>query len=179
MSKIKGTKTEENLLEAFITESQVRNKYTFFAAIARFEGYEKIAAYFDDAANNEKEHAKVWYKLLSGGEFAKTSENLKIAAAGENNEWTGMYKRMAEDAREEGLDDIAFLFESVGTIEEEHEKQFLKLLEALEENKVFCQDKKTIWTCRNCGYASDEKSAPEKCPVCYSPQAYFDCAQAK
>ena len=174
MANLKGTKTEKNLWEAFAGESQARNKYTYFASKARKEGYEQIAAIFEETAVNEKEHAKIWFKLLCGGEIPTTIENLKAAAAGENGEWTEMYKRMAIEAREEGFNDIAFLFESVGKIEKEHEERYLKLLKNIEDSAVFTKNEKFVWICRNCGFIADNESAPQKCPVCAHPQAYFE-----
>ena len=174
MANLKGTKTEKNLMEAFAGESQARNKYTYFASKAKKDGYEQVAGYFEESANNEKEHAKIWFKLLCGGELPKTTENLKAAAAGEHEEWTEMYKRMAEEARGEGFNDIAFLFESVAKIEKEHEARYLKLLKNIEDGSVFAKKEKSIWICRNCGYIVDSESAPQKCPVCSHPQAYFE-----
>jgi rubrerythrin len=174
MANLKGSKTEKNLMEAFAGESQARNKYTYFASKAKKDCYEQVAAYFEESANNEKEHAKIWFKLLCGGEIPTTAENLKAAAAGEHEEWTEMYKRMAEEARAEGFNDIAFLFESVGKIEKEHEARYLKLLKNIEDGSVFAKKEKSIWICRNCGYIVDSESAPQKCPVCSHPQAYFE-----
>ena len=174
MSNLKGTKTEKNLMEAFAGESQARNKYTYFASKARKEGYEQIAAIFEETAVNEKEHAKIWFKLLHGGDVPATVDNLKAAAAGENEEWTQMYKRMAAEAKEEGFVDIAFLFEKVGKIEKEHEERYLKLLKNLEENAIFARKEKLAWTCRNCGFIEISEKAPQKCPVCVHPQAYFE-----
>jgi len=173
MADIKGTKTEKNLMEAFAGESQARNKYTYFASKAKKDGYEQIAAFFEETAGNEKEHAKIWFKLLCGGEIPGTADNLKAAAAGENGEWTEMYKRMAADAREEGFDDIAFLFDSVGAIEKEHEERYLKLLSNIEDGSVFAKKSKSVWICRNCGHIEDTEDASEECPVCIHPQAYF------
>ncbi|MBR3754112.1 MAG: rubrerythrin family protein [Clostridia bacterium] len=172
MSNLKGTKTEKNLMEAFAGESMARNKYTYFASKAKKDGYEQISALFLETANNEKEHAKIWFKLLSG--IGTTEENLKAAAAGENEEWTDMYARMAREAREEGFDQIADLFESVAAIEKEHEERYLKLLENIEKEEVFKKNVQTVWICRNCGHIVDSESAPEKCPVCAHPQAYFE-----
>ena len=172
MSNLKGTKTEKNLMEAFAGESMARNKYTYFASKAKKDGYEQISALFLETANNEKEHAKIWFKLLSG--IGTTEENLKAAAAGENEEWTDMYARMAREAREEGFDQIADLFEGVGAIEKEHEERYLKLLENVEKEEVFKKNVKTVWICRNCGHIVDSEEAPEKCPVCAHPQAYFE-----
>ena len=172
MANLKGTKTEKNLMEAFAGESQARNKYTYFASKAKKEGYQQIAAMFEETANNEKEHAKIWFKLLGG--IGTTEENLRAAAAGENEEWTDMYARMAREAKEEGFDDIAALFEGVLAIEKEHEERYLKLLANIENDEVFKKNEKTVWICRNCGHIVDSESAPEKCPVCAHPQAYFE-----
>jgi len=174
MANLKGTKTEKNLMEAFAGESQARNKYTYFASKAKKDGYEQIAAIFEETAGNEKEHAKLWFKFLCGGEVPSTVENLKAAAAGENEEWTKMYKRMADDAREEGFTDIAFLFESIGKIEKEHEERYRKLLKNIEDGVVFAKKEKSVWICRNCGHIVDSLNAPQKCPVCAHPQAYFE-----
>ncbi|MCL2106297.1 MAG: rubrerythrin family protein [Oscillospiraceae bacterium] len=174
MANLKGTKTEANLAEAFAGESQARNKYTYFASKAKKEGYEQIGAFFEETAGNEKEHAKIWFKLLCGGEIPPTAENLKAAASGEHEEWTEMYKRMAAEAREEGFDQIAFLFESVGAIEKEHEERYLKLLQNVEDGSVFAKQEKSVWICRNCGHIVDSLSAPRMCPVCAHPQAYFE-----
>jgi len=174
MADLKGTKTEKNLMEAFAGESQARNKYTYFAGKAKKEGYEQIAAIFEETAGNEKEHAKIWFKFLCGGEVPSTIENLKAAASGEHEEWTAMYKRMAEEARAEGFADIASLFEAVGKIEKEHEERYLKLLKNVESKTVFKKTEKKVWICRNCGHIHDSESAPEKCPVCAHPQAYFE-----
>ena len=174
MAELKGTKTEKNLMEAFAGESQARNKYTYFAGKARKEGYEQIAAIFEETAGNEKEHAKIWFKFICGGEIPSTADNLKAAADGENGEWTDMYKRMAAEAKEEGFDDIAFLFEKVGGIEKEHEERYLKLLKNIEDGKVFSKTEKSVWICRNCGQIMDSVNAPNKCPVCAHPQAYFE-----
>ena len=174
MANLKGTKTEKNLMEAFAGESQARNKYNYFASKAKKEGYEQIAAIFEETAGNEKEHAKIWFKLLCGGEIPSTAENLKAAAAGENSEWTEMYKRMAKEAKEEGFTDIAALFEVVGKIEKEHEERYLKLLKNIEDGVVFSKKEKIVWTCRNCGFTENSEKAPQKCPVCVHPQAYFE-----
>jgi len=174
MVNLKGTKTERNLMEAFAGESQARNKYTYFASKAKKEGYEQIAAIFEETAGNEKEHAKIWFKLLCGGDIPVTTENLKAAAAGEHGEWTEMYLRMAIEAREEGFGDIARLFESVGKIEKEHEERYLKLLKNIEDSSVFVKKEKSVWICRNCGQIVDNASAPKQCPVCVHPQAYFE-----
>ena len=174
MKELKGTKTEENLKEAFAGESQARNKYTYFASKARKDGYEQIAAIFEETAANEKEHAKLWFKLLEGGDIKSTPENLKAAAEGENFEWTDMYDRMAKEAREEGFDKIAYLFESVGKIEKEHEERYLKLLDNVENGLVFSKDGDKIWKCRNCGHIVVGKDAPEICPVCSHPKSFFE-----
>ena len=175
MANLKGTKTEKNLMEAFAGESQARNKYTYFASKAKKEGYEQIAALFLETADNEKEHAKIWFKLLQeNGEIASTAENLKAAAEGENYEWTDMYDRMAKEAREEGFNDIAYLFEEVGKIEKEHEERYKKLLSNVENELVFSKDGDTIWKCRNCGHIVIGKKAPELCPVCKHAKAYFE-----
>ena len=170
--ELKGSKTEANLWIAFAGESQARNKYTYFASKAKKEGYEQIAAIFEETAGNEKEHAKMWFKELGG--IGTTAENLKAAAAGENEEWTCMYKEMAETAREEGFTRIAALFEMVAKIEKEHEERYLKLLGNLENDLVFSAGEETIWVCRNCGHVHVGKNAPKMCPVCAHPQAYFE-----
>ena len=174
MANLKGTKTEKNLMEAFAGESQARNKYTYFASKAKKEGYEQIAAIFEETAGNEREHAKMWFKLLCGGDVPATAENLKAAAAGEHGEWTDMYKRMAKEAREEGFEDIAAKFDYVGGIEKEHEERYLKLLKNVEEGAVFAKKEKSAWICRNCGYIAEIASAPKDCPVCDHPQAHFE-----
>lgn len=172
MSELKGTKTEANLKEAFSGESQARNKYTYYASKAKKEGYEQIAELFLETANNEKEHAKMWFKLLHDG-IGSTDENLLDAAEGEHYEWTDMYANFAKDAREEGFDRIAYLFEEVGKIEKEHEERYRKLLSNVKEEVVFSKDGETIWQCANCGHICVGKKAPEVCPVCDHPQAYF------
>ena len=172
--ELKGSKTEKNLMEAFAGESQARNKYTYFASKAKKEGYEQIAAIFLETADNEKEHAKLWFKLLNGGDIPSTEENLKAAAEGENFEWTDMYDRMAKEAKEEGFDKIAYLFEQVGKIEKEHEARYLKLLENVKEGLVFSRDDERIWKCRNCGHIVIGKYAPEVCPVCNHPKSFFE-----
>jgi len=174
MANLVGTKTEANLAAAFAGESQARNKYTYFASKARKEGFEQIAAIFEETAGNEKEHAKLWFKLLCGGEIPGTADNLKAAAAGEHDEWTDMYARMAAEAREEGFADIAYLFDSVGAIEKEHEERYLKLLASVEAGAVFAKQEKSVWICRNCGHIVDNANAPGMCPVCKHPQAYFE-----
>ncbi len=174
MPELKGTKTEKNLMEAFAGESQARNKYTYFASKAKKEGYEQIAAIFQETADNEKEHAKLWFKLLNGGDISTTADNLKAAAEGENFEWTDMYERMAKEAKEEGFDKIAYLFEAVGKIEKEHEERYRKLLDNVEGELVFSKDGDKIWKCRNCGHICVGKEAPEVCPVCNHSQAFFE-----
>ena len=172
--ELKGSKTEKNLMEAFAGESQARNKYTYFASKAKKEGYEQIAAIFQETADNEKEHAKLWFKLLNGGEIGTTEENLKAAAEGENYEWTDMYERMAKEAREEGFDHIAFLFDGVAKIEKEHEERYKKLLENVKDGKVFEAGEIKIWKCRNCGHIVVGTKAPEICPICSHPKAYCE-----
>jgi rubrerythrin len=172
--ELKGSKTEQNLMTAFAGESQARNKYTFFASQAKKDGYEQIAAIFQETADNEKEHAKLWFKLLNGGSIGSTEENLKAAAAGENYEWTDMYAEFAKTAKEEGFARIAYLFEEVGKIEKEHEERYLKLLENVKEGKVFEAGEVKIWKCRNCGHIVVGTSAPEVCPVCNHPKAFFE-----
>lgn len=171
--ELKGSKTEQNLWTAFAGESQARNKYTYYASAAKKEGYNQIASIFEETANNEKEHAKIWFKLLHGGSIPKTEANLADAAAGENYEWTDMYAGFAKTAREEGFDHIADLFEGVAKIEKEHEERYLKLVKNLEEGLVFSRDGDVIWQCANCGHIVIGKKAPEVCPVCAHPQAYF------
>ena len=170
--ELKGSKTEENLLAAFAGESEARNKYTYYASKARKEGSVQIANIFEETAANEKEHAKMWFKLLKGG-IGTTAENLADAAAGENYEWTDMYATFAKEAREEGFDEIATLFEGVAAIEKEHEERYRKLLENVEKGLVFSKDGDTIWQCSNCGHICIGKQAPEVCPVCAHPQSYF------
>ena len=170
--ELKGSKTEKNLQAAFAGESQARNKYTYFASKAKKEGYEQISAVFTETAANEKEHAELWFKYLGG--IGTTAENLKAAAAGENEEWTDMYVRFANEAKEEGFDDIAARFAGVGAIEKEHEKRYLALLKDLEDGKVFKKDGVVIWKCRNCGHIHVGTEAPQVCPVCAHPQAYFE-----
>lgn len=172
--ELKGSKTEKNLMEAFAGESQARNKYTYFASKAKKDGYEQIAAIFEETAANEKEHAKLWFKLLNGGDISSTEDNLKSAANGENFEWTDMYPRMAKEAKEEGFDKIAYLFEAVGQIEKEHEERYKKLLENVKDGLVFSKDGDKIWKCRNCGHIVVGKSAPAVCPVCAHPQSFFE-----
>ena len=172
--ELKGSKTEQNLMTAFAGESQARNKYTYFASKAKKEGYEQIAAIFQETADNEKEHAKMWFKLLNGGDIGTTAENLQAAADGENYEWTDMYDGFAKTAKEEGFTHIAYLFEEVAKIEKEHEQRYLKLLENVKEGKVFEAGEVKIWKCRNCGHIVVGTSAPEVCPVCSHPKAYCE-----
>ena len=174
MKDLKGTKTEANLMAAFAGESQARNKYTYYASKAKKDGYEQIAELFTETANNEKEHAKIWLKLLHDGNVPDTVANLKDAAEGENYEWTDMYKSFAEDAKAEGFDHIAYLFEQVAAIEKEHEERYRKLLANIEEGIVFSRDGDMVWICRNCGHIHVGKTAPEVCPVCAHPKAYFE-----
>ena len=177
--ELKGSKTEQNLMTAFAGESQARNKYTYFASVAKKEGYEQIAALFLETAEHEKEHAKIWFKLLHDGAVPSTIDNLKDAAGGENYEWTEMYARMAKEAPEEGFDKIAKLFEMVGQIEKGHEERYQALLDSLVEGKIFNRPTKVIWECANCGCRVESPKAPEKCPVCDHPQAYFFELQEK
>ena len=172
VNKYAGTQTEKNLMEAFAGESQARNKYTYFASKAKKEGFEQISSLFLKTADNEKEHAKMWFKELNG--IGNTAENLAAAAEGENYEWTDMYDRMAKEAKEEGFDHIAYLFSAVGKIEKEHEARYLKLLENVKDGKVFEAGEVKIWKCRNCGHIVVGTSAPEVCPVCNHPKAYFE-----
>ena len=172
--ELKGSKTEQNLMTAFAGESQARNKYTYFASKAKKEGYEQIAAIFEETANNEKEHAKIWFKLLNGGEIPTTTDNLQAAAEGENYEWTDMYAEFAKVAKEEGFDHIAYLFEGVAKIEKEHEERYKKLLSNINDELVFSSDGETIWICRNCGHIHIGKKAPNVCPICNHPQSYFE-----
>ena len=172
--ELKGSKTEQNLMTAFAGESQARNKYTYFASKAKKDGYEQIAAIFEETANNEKEHAKLWFKELNGGEISSTLENLYAAAEGENYEWTDMYDEFAKTARAEGFDRIAHLFEGVAEIEKEHEARYRKLIENIEGGLVFSKDGDRIWKCRNCGHICVGSSAPDVCPVCNHPQSFFE-----
>lgn len=171
--ELNGTKTQKNLLAAFAGESQAAVKYTFFAAKARKDGYEQIARIFEETASNERQHAKIWFRLLNDG-IRDTKDNLKEAAEGENYEWTEMYDTFARTAKEEGLDSVARLFEQVGRIEKEHEKRYLKLLANVENGLVFSREEDRIWQCANCGHIVIGKKAPEVCPVCAHPQAYFE-----
>ena len=173
MKNLKGTKTEQNLKEAFAGESMARNKSSYFASKAKKDGYVQIAAIFEETAANEKEHAKLWYKYLNGGKVSDTATNLADAAGGENYEWTDMYARMAKEAREEGFDEIAAKFEMVGAIEKHHEERYRKLLQNIEEGVVFSREGDVIWQCSNCGHIVIGKQAPEVCPTCDHPQSYF------
>jgi len=172
--ELKGTKTEQNLMMAFAGESQARNKYNYYASQAKKEGYEQIAALFEETASNEKEHAKIWFKLLNGGSVPNTLTNLKDAINGENYEWTDMYAKFAEDAKEEGFDHIAFLFTEVAKIEKEHEERYKNLFKNIENNEVFKKSEQKAWICRNCGHVHFGFDAPEVCPVCNHPKAYFE-----
>ncbi len=174
MKELKGTKTEKNLMDAFAGESMARNKYTYFASKARKEGYEQIAALFEETAGNEKEHAKMWFKYLEGGEIGDTLSNLKAAAEGENYEWTDMYDRMAKEAEEEGFNEIAAKMRMVGAIEKHHEERYRKLLKNIEDAVVFSRDGDCVWVCRNCGHVVVGKKAPKVCPVCLHPQSFFE-----
>ncbi|MCH5180882.1 MAG: rubrerythrin family protein [Erysipelotrichales bacterium] len=172
MMELKGSKTEKNLMAAFAGESQARNKYTYFASVAKKEGYEQIAAIFEATANNEKEHAKMWLKELGG--IGDTMANLKAAASGENYEWTDMYETFAKEAEEEGFVALAFKFRAVAKIEKAHEERYLKLLKNVEMQAVFEKSEETMWECRNCGHLVIGKKAPQVCPVCAHPQSYFE-----
>lgn len=174
MKSLKGTKTEKNLEEAFAGDSMARNKYTYFASKARKDGYQQIAAIFEETAGNEKEHAKLWFKYLNGGEISDTMTNLEAAAAGENYEWTNMYDRMAREAEEEGFPEIAFKMRGVAAIEKHHEERYRRLLENIREGIVFSRDGDRMWLCRNCGHIHFGKKAPEICPVCNHPQSFFE-----
>lgn len=170
---LQGTKTEANLKAAFAGESQAHNKYTYFASKAKKDGYVQIAAIFEETAKNEQEHAKIWYKILNGGQVSDTATNLKDAAAGENYEWTDMYAGFAEIAREEGFTEVARLFDAVAAIEKEHEERYKKLLSNVENGLVFSKDGDAVWQCSNCGHIVVGKNAPQLCPVCAHPQSYF------
>ena len=172
--ELKGSKTEQNLMAAFAGESQARNKYTYFASKAKKEGYEQIAAIFEETANNEKEHAIMWFKELHGGEVPSTLENLLAAAEGENYEWTDMYAEFAKTAEDEGFTRIAYLFNEVAKIEKEHEERYRKLRENIENGVVFEKKEQTMWICRNCGHVHYGEKAPKVCPVCAHPQSYFE-----
>lgn len=174
MADLKGTKTEANLRTAFAGESEARNKYTYYASQAKKDGYVQISKIFEETAANEKEHAKLWFKLLNGGKVGPTLENLKDAAAGENYEWTDMYDRMAQEAEEEGFTELAEKFRQVGRIEKAHEERYRALLSNVEMQRVFEKSEETMWECRNCGHLVIGKKAPEVCPVCAHPQSYFE-----
>ena len=185
MASLKGTKTEKNLLASFAGESQARNRYTYFASVAKKEGYEQIAAIFLETADNEKEHAKRFFKLLEGGELEITASypagvvgdtvaNLEASAGGENLEWTKLYKEAEDTARAEGFEEIAVQFKEIAEVEEEHEKRYRKLLKNIKEDKVFKRENKVKWHCRNCGYVHEGKEAPKVCPACQHPQAYYE-----
>ena len=172
--ELKGSKTEKNLMAAFAGESQARNKYTYFASKAKKDGYVQISQIFEETANNEKEHAKIWYKLLNGGSISSTEENLLMAAEGEKYEWTDMYQNFAQEAKDEGFDEISELFKEVAKIEKEHEERYRKLLSSVKESKVFSRSGEIAWICTNCGHIHYGTKAPEVCPVCNHPQAYFE-----
>ena len=174
MKDLKGTKTERNLQEAFAGESQARNKYSYYASKARKDGFEQIAALFEDTANNEKEHAKLWFKYLHGGDVPGTMQNLRDAAEGENYEWTDMYDRMAREAEEEGFTEIARRFRAVAAIERHHEERYRRLLKNIEDGIVFSREGDRMWICRNCGHIVVGKKAPAACPVCAHPQSFFE-----
>ena len=175
---LKGTKTEKNLWAAFAGESQARNKYTYYASKAKKDGYEQIAAMFEETANNEKEHAKLWFKILEGGDIKDTMANLADAAGGENYEWTEMYPTFAKEAREEGFDEIARKFEMVAAIEKTHEERYRKLLKNIEDAIVFSREGDCVWICRNCGHIVIVPKAPKVCPVCNHPQSFFEIKAA-
>ena len=173
MTELRGSKTEKNLIAAFSGESEARNKYTYYASQAKKDGYVQISKIFEETANNEKEHAKIWFKLLHGGQVPSTLENLEDAASGENYEWTQMYADFAKEAREEGFEDIALLFENVAKIEKEHEERYRKLLSNIKNGIVFEKEPAIVWECANCGFSYEGKSAVETCPVCAHPKSYF------
>ena len=173
MKELKGTKTEANLQTAFAGESQARNKYTYYASAARKEGYVQIAKFFEETAGNEKEHAKIWFKALHGGSIPDTVTNLKDAAAGENYEWTDMYKEFAETADKEGFPELAFKFRAVGAIEKHHEERYKALLQKVEDGTMFKRSEKTVWICSNCGHIVEAEEAPQVCPVCAHPRSFF------
>ena len=172
--ELKGSKTEQNLMTAFAGESQAHTKYKYYASRAKKDGYEQIAAIFEETANNEKEHAKLWFKQLHGGSVPETLVNLEDAATGENYEWTDMYKEFAQTAKEEGFDHLAYLFEAVGKIEKEHEERYLTLLQNIKDEKVFKKDKEKMWICRNCGHVYFGDEALDICPVCEHPQSFME-----
>lgn len=173
MTELKGSKTEQNLMTAFAGESQARNKYTYYASQAKKEGFVQISKIFEETANNEKEHAKLWFKALNNGKIPDTAKNLEDAAGGENFEWTDMYAQFAKDAKEEGFNELAELFTKVGEIEKAHEERYRKLLKSLETDRIFIKEDTVIWECANCGHIHVGTKAPEVCPVCNHPQAYF------
>ena len=173
MTELKGSKTEQNLIQAFAGESQARNKYTYYASQAKKDGFVQVSKIFEETANNEKEHAKIWFKLLHGGKVPSTIENLEDAANGENYEWTEMYATFAKEAKEEGFNEIANLFELVAKIEKHHEDRYRKLLANIKNNEVFKKDKSVVWECSNCGHTFVGENAPEICPFCNHPQSYF------
>ena len=173
MAELRGSKTEKNLMTAFAGESEARNKYTYYASQAKKEGFVQISRIFEETANNEKEHAKIWFRYLHDGKIPETIKNLEDAANGENYEWTDMYAGFAKDAEEEGFEELAALFRLVGNIEKEHEERYRKLLQNLKDNKVFVKDEEVIWECGNCGHVFKGENAPMLCPVCKHPQAYF------
>ena len=175
--ELKGSKTEANLAAAFAGESQARNKYAYYAAQARLDGYQQIGAVFEETASNEEAHAKIWFTFLQGGSIPNTEENLKAAAAGEHYEWTEMYKTFAKEAKAEGFDRISALFDLVASIEKDHEERYRKLLQNVEANKVFTRDGSVLWQCRNCGHILTGEKAPEICPVCGYPEAFFQLKQ--
>ncbi len=170
---LKGSKTEKNLMEAFAGESQARNKYTYYASQAKKDGYVQISKIFEETANNEREHAKLWFKLLHGGKIGSTIDNLEDAASGENYEWTKMYADFAKEAREEGFNEIAFLFEKVAQIEKDHEDRYRKLLKNIKNETVFQKEEEIVWECANCGYSYKGNAAVETCPVCAHPKSFF------
>ena len=172
--ELKGTKTEKNLMEAFKGESQARNKYDYYASRARKDGYEQIAEIFEETAKNEKEHAKLWFKYLHEGSIPETKTNLKDAANGENYEWTTMYEEFAKTAKEEGFDELAYLFDAVGKIEKEHEERYLRLLKNIEDDRIFKKDDEKMWICRNCGHVYFGNEALDICPVCKHPQSFME-----
>ena len=173
MPELRGSKTEQNLMTAFAGESQARNKYTYYASQAKKEGFVQISKIFEETANNEYEHAKIWFKYLHNGSIPETLKNLEDAADGENYEWTDMYATFAKEAKEEGFDDLAVLFDMVAKIEKTHEERYRKLLESVKQDKVFIRDKKIVWECANCGHHFEGEKAPELCPVCKHPKAFF------
>lgn len=176
--ELKGSKTEKNLQDAFAGESQARNKYTYFASVAKKAGYEQISEIFQETADNEKEHAKLWFKALHGGEMPSLEEALKMAAEGEHYEWTDMYKRMSEEAKAEGFDKLSYQFAAVAAIEKTHEERYNTLAKNIKDALVFAKDGKVVWQCRNCGYLYEGTKAPEICPVCAHPKAFFEVRKA-